>query len=262
MSGAQDSLQDSPIDLWVANKTGFKLPPHLSDLPLRIVEHAIADFGRDESGGEPMRLRAVFMPTTEEQLTHILRHYAALKKPITIASANTGLSRGAVPQHMDEEVLCLREFLPFAPKIGKDSGGKAFVVVPAGMRLMDLQQFVESQGLYYPPDPTERSALIGGNVATNASGPRSFMYGATREWVRALRVMLASGEILDLRRGQTESDPQGTFKIPMSDGTPCVVSVPRYTMPKVKNAAGYYAKPGMDLIDLFIGSEGTLGIIT
>src|SRR3978361_1787951 len=87
---------------------------------------------------------------------------------------------------------------------------------------------------------------MGGSVATNASGSRSFRYRDTRKHVRALRVVLASGEVLALRRG--EKPP---FDLPSTPG-------PRST----KNAAGYVLRPRMDYLDLFIGSEGTLGVVT
>jgi FAD/FMN-containing dehydrogenase len=99
---------------------------------------------------------------------------------------------------------------------------------------------------FYAPDPTEWGASIGGTIATNASGSRSFQYGDTRRHVRALHVVLASGELLPLRRG--EKPP---FALP-------AIAAPDTT----KNTAGYFLRPGMDYLDLFIGSEGTLGIVT
>jgi D-lactate dehydrogenase (cytochrome) len=99
-------------------------------------------------------------------------------------------------------------------------------------------------------------------VATNAAGAATFKYGTTRDWIRALTVVLPNGEALDIERGETTADADGQFEIGLSDRT-VRFRVPRYTMPKVpKVSAGYFAAPGMDLIDLFIGSEGTLGVIT
>src|SRR4029079_12977428 len=90
----------------------------------------------------------------------------------------------------------------------------------------------------------------------------TFKYGTTRDWVRALTIVLANGDVLDVERGQTMAHPDGYFEIGLSDRI-ARVPVPRYRMPAVpKVSAGYFAAPGMDLIDLFIGSEGTLGIIT
>jgi len=140
-----------------------------------------------------------------------------------------------------------------------ERGGRA--VVEAGTRLIDLQRAVEAQGLLYAPDPTERTCLIGGNIATNASGARTFKYGPTRNYVMALKIALATGDIISIRRGEMFArDLQVT--IPLADGRVIAAQLPSYEMPKVrKHASGYYVEPGMDLIDLFIGSEGTLGVI-
>jgi D-lactate dehydrogenase (cytochrome) len=93
-------------------------------------------------------------------------------------------------------------------------------------------------------------------VATNASGSRGYKYGSTRKYVNRLRVVLSSGEILDIRREQYRAH-NFNFQLPSR-----VFQAPRYQLPDIKNAAGYYSAPDMDLIDLFIGQEGTLGVIT
>jgi D-lactate dehydrogenase (cytochrome) len=120
-------------------------------------------------------------------------------------------------------------------------------VAEAGVILADFQRAVDQKGLLYPPDPTERGCFLGGTVATNASGARTFKYGPTRNYINALKVVLASGEVLALRRGENN---------------PLNFPEPNYRRPATrKNAAGYFIAPDMDAIDLFIGSEGTLGVI-
>ena len=120
-----------------------------------------------------------------------------------------------------------------------------------------------STRLYYPPIPTYDGAFVGGTIATNAAGAATFKYGSTRPWVEALHVVLADGSLAEIRRGAVTASPEGWFEFEYHSGRVDKVPVPTYSMPDVaKLSAGYYAKPGMDLIDLFIGSEGTLGIVT
>ncbi len=136
------------------------------------------------------------------------------------------------------------------------------VRVGAGVPLTALRQALSAQRRYYPPVPTFEGAFVGGTIATNAAGAATFKYGSARQWVDALKVVLADGSILDLRRGQVMASTEGVIELDLPAGRPLRVPVPTYTMPEVaKLSAGYFAKPGMDLLDLFIGSEGTLGIV-
>jgi FAD/FMN-containing dehydrogenase len=116
----------------------------------------------------------------------------------------------------------------------------------AGVLLQGLQAAAAATGQFYAPDPTETTACVGGTIGTNASGSRSYKYGATRRHVVGLHVVLANGEILHVRRGEAAA-------LSISS-----ISIPRST----KHAAGYSLSPGMDWIDLFVGSEGTLGVVT
>ena len=121
--------------------------------------------------------------------------------------------------------------------------GKA--AVGAGITLHELHAAAKVSGQFYPPDPTETMAFVGGTIACNSSGSRSFMYGATRRWIERLRVALPSGEILDVRRGDAID-----------------FDVPEIPQPAArKHSCGYPLRPGMDWIDLFTGAEGTLGIV-
>ena len=136
------------------------------------------------------------------------------------------------------------------------------VRVGSGVPLSELQRALALDGLYYPPVPTFDGAFVGGTIATNAAGASTFKYGATRPWVEALCLVLADGSLVEIRRGEVTASPENRFEIQYSSGRVVRVMVPTYVMPDVvKLSAGYFARPCMDLIDLFIGSEGTLGIV-
>ena len=133
--------------------------------------------------------------------------------------------------------------------------------VQAGVTLAELDAVLETQKRYYPPASTFHGAFLGGTVATNAAGAATFKYGTTRDWVHALTIVLPTGDVLDIERGAVHAH-DGAFDLQLADRR-VRVAAPRYAMPRVpKVSAGYFSRPEMDLIDLFIGSEGTLGVVT
>ena len=195
-------------------------------------------------GGHALSIAA---PRTEGEVAHTLQH-ADLVLPIGAQSSLTG---GATPHggHLLDtaELTTLRL-----------EGDEA--VVGAGVSLHELEVFLAEHDAYYPPIPTYTGALVGGAISTNAAGAATWKYGTTRPWVRGLSVVLADGSVLELRRGEVTA-ADGAFVIETPSGE-LRVPVPSYTMPDVpKRSAGYHAEPGMDLIDLFIGAEGTLGVV-
>ena len=187
----------------------------------------------------------VILPESVAEVAEVLAAANRDRTPVTVSGAGTGTVGGRVPFG---GIVLATERLNRIKSIeisGAGAGGRG--VAEAGVILADFQRAVDQKGLLYPPDPTERGAFLGGTVATNASGARTFKYGPTRNYVDRLQVVLASGEVLDLRRGEGN-----VLKIPL----------PTYRSPATrKNAAGYFVSPNMEEIDLFIGSEGTLGVI-
>jgi D-lactate dehydrogenase (cytochrome) len=185
--------------------------------------------------------------TSEADIAHLL--LGGL--PVLCIGAQSSLTGGATPMG---DVLLTTSRMNRILKINSDT-----VRVEAGVTLTDLDAALRNAGKYYPPVPTFMGAFVGGTIATNAAGAATFKYGTTRDWVQAITVVLATGEVLDIERGQVIAHHDGYFEIESGRRT-IRVPVPSYRAPQVaKLAAGYYAAPGMDL---FIGSEGTLGIVT
>ena len=196
----------------------------------------------------------VVLPETIDDVSETLKNANRDRVPVTVSGAGTGTVGGRVA--FGGIVLATDKLNHIKSIINEDHGG--FAVVEAGVMLADLQRAVDQQGLLYPPDPTERGCFVGGTVATNASGARTFKYGPTRNYIRRLKVVLASGEVIDLRRGEVRADANGRIRI----GKSLELTLPDYHMPATrKNATGYFIAPEMDAVDLFIGSEGTLGVI-
>jgi glycolate dehydrogenase FAD-linked subunit len=165
---------------------------------------------------------AVVFAQTTEQVSKLLRFASANKIPVTARGAGFGYVGGCVPVRGGIALSLAR-----MNRIKEISFADAIAIVEPGVITAELQARVREQKLFYPPDPaSKKDCSIGGNVATNAGGPRCLKYGVTRNYVAGLEVVLASGEVL--RTGGRVH----------------------------KN------KTGFDLIGLFVGSEGMLGVVT
>ena len=178
------------------------------------------DYAHDELGGISRMPEVLVRVHTTEQISAIMRHAYERAIPVTVRGSGTGLVGAAVPI----EGGILLETTKMNRILSLDENNLTVTVQP-GVLLMELAAFAEEHDFLYPPDPGEKSATIGGNISTNAGGMRAVKYGVTRDYVRALTVVLPNGEIQ-------------TFGAAVA-----------------KNSSGYSLK------DLIIGSEGTLAII-
>ena len=198
------------------------------------LEACIADASRvvcgDEIEGKYLsdtlgRLRgtaaALVFPTSTQEVAAVMRYAWANGIPVTPRGAGTNLVGSTVP-HGEGIILDLSRM----NRILEVDEETFTATVEPGVVLEDFQRHVEAMGLFYPPDPGEKTATIAGNIATNAGGMRAVKYGVTRDYVRALEVVLSDGRVMQVGSKN------------------------------VKDASGLALK------QLFIGSEGTLGVIT
>ena len=206
----------------------------------------IAPYLRDASNFSGGNAEEVIIPETSDELVAFLKNET---RPVTIAGAGTGLTASRIPS---EGVIVSLEQLN---KIVKEEEGR--IQVGPAVTLNELQAFLVSTNWFYPPNPTETWASLGGTLATNASGSRSYKYGVTRDYVEEVELVLVDGRKTIVKRGLKITEP-----LKLEDGSQISFPEISYQSPECKNAAGYFIHPGMDWLDLFIGSDGTLGIFT
>lgn len=232
---------------------GVPPPPILEDPSI------LESYLEDASGAPPGRAAGLVRPASETEAAAFLRASRERGLKILPQAARSSLTGGAIPQ--GEAVLSVEGMSEIGAVVPCGSGAR--VEVGPGVRLDALQGELAPRGWYYPPVPTYRQAMLGGTVSTNAGGAATFKYGATRRWVHGLRVLLANGDLLTLERGQAVAARDGSFRIRLTDGRELSVPVPSHRLPRLKKiSAGYHAADPLDLVDLFVGSEGTLGLIT
>ena len=179
------------------------------------------DYCHDELGGTRARPDAHVKALSTDEVSKIMKYAFEKSIPVTVRGSGTGLVGGAVP--LEGGILLdlsgMNNFLELDEK-------NMTLTLEPGVLLMDVGKHVEEHNLFYPPDPGEKTATIGGNNSTNAGGMRAVKYGVTRDYVRALEVVLPNGDVIGIGG-----------KI-------------------AKNSSGYALK------DLVVGSEGTLGVVT
>ena len=178
----------------------------------------------------------LFLPETEAEICDLLREASKRAIPVTVCGSRTGLTGGCIPDGGWE--ISLEKLRGLYIDHGRARAG-------AGVTLDALQSAAGQTGQYYAPDPTEWTASIGGAIATNASGSRSFRFGSMRRHVLSTRVAFIDGTVREFRRGDKVDFPVPPIPLPHT----------------TKNTAGYLLAPGMDWIDLIAGSEGTLAVL-
>ena len=182
----------------------------------------LENYARDESDSGVYPPDVVVFPETTAQVSAVFRACQTLGVPFTPCGARSGKSGGSLPLRGGVAVSLER-----MNRILSISGEDLTAVVQPGVITGELMKAVEAQGLFYPPDPNSwEFCTMGGNVAENAGGPRALKYGVTRDYVIGLEWVLPYGEVLRVGRRT------------------------------IKGVAGY------DLVGLFVGSEGTLGVAT
>jgi D-lactate dehydrogenase (cytochrome) len=251
--------------------------PQSSPCPVVIGRRAVleecGDLLRDESSLTGRAVDRVYRPRSGEEAAAVVRMAAKEGARLTVSGARTGIAGGAVPGTDEGGPMHWLLSLERMDRIlgwKRDAvGGLPTVRVQAGVPLSRLTQAIREEGglpeppsggrWMYPVDPTEWTASAGGTIATNASGARSYRYGPTAPWVRALRVVLADGTLLEVGRGEVQAQ-NGRLVWPGAFGDR-VLTVPSLPTPRVRCVAGYALSPEVDLIDLLVGSEGTLAVV-
>ena len=188
---------------------------------IRIGKEISEDYSHDELGGVKNYPDVLIHVRSEEEISDIMRYAYRNEIPVVVRGAGTGLVGAAVA--ISGGIML--DITQMNRIIELDEENMTVTTEP-GVLLMELAKYVEDRGFFYPPDPGEKSATIGGNISTNAGGMRAVKYGVTRDYVKGLTVVFPDGSIVELGG-----------KI-------------------AKNSSGYALK------DLIIGSEGTLAVIT
>ena len=151
------------------------------------------DYGHDELGGVFSMPEVLVKIMNTEEAAGIMSYASEKKIPVVVRGAGTGLVGGAVAVHggIMLDTTAMNRIL----ELDREN---LTVTVEPGVLLMDLAAYVEENNLFYPPDPGEKSATIGGNISTNAGGMRAVKYGVTRDYVRGLTVVVPSGDVVKL----------------------------------------------------------------
>lgn len=205
------------------DKTDLEAIQKIINDPERILygENINEEYSHDELSGTNSYPDIVVKALSAQEISDIMKYAYENNIPVTPRGAGTGLVGSSVA--MEHGIMIDSSLMNHILELDEEN---LTITVEPGVLLMELSSYVEEHDFFYPPDPGEKSATIGGNISTNAGGMRAVKYGVTRDYVRGLEVILPNGKIVEFG-GKV-----------------------------VKNSSGYSLK------DLMIGSEGTLGFIT
>ena len=214
----------------------------------------IQDYLKDASNTKGF-CESVFFPENKNDIISVLKHANDKKISVTVCGNRTGLAGASVPKG---GIVISTEKLN---RILEINPGEKYAIVEPGVLLADFLNEIKTYGLYYPPDPTEPNCFIGGTIATNASGAKTFKYGSTRNFILSLEIALPTGEMVSINCGENFAE-KNVLNLKTESNQIYKLKIPDLKSDLTKNAAGYFCRKDMDAIDLFIGSEGTLGIFT
>ena len=250
----------------------------MEQMLIRTLVSADEEYLRDESK-KVGHAQSISFPENHEQVCKIMAQLYETGTPVTVQGSRTGLAAAAVPfgghvlnlsrmdkvlgmrQENDRFYICVQPGV-ILQKLNKSIAARSFQTEAWDEVAQETYKaFCRTPVQMFTPDPTESTASIGGMVACNASGACSYHYGATRRHISALRGVLANGQTISLRRGQVFANGR-ELTLQTEQGGTVTVQLPTYQMPNCKNASGYYCQENMDALDLLIGSDGTLAIMT
>ncbi len=255
------------IDNFCGDHQGLDKLPEIADFLLKefslklILDQEIITGFASDSSNLPARAEALCRPENEHQAAIILRAGRAAKIPITLSGGRSNLTGSATA----ESGIVLSTAKLNNTKIVIDEKER-LVTSPVNIILEELRDIIldkTKKALHYPVDPTSRGdAWVGGTIACNASGFTPGEIGATRDWVKGVDIIFPNGLKIKAERDQYVSE-EGKF-ILTGDKQTLNWPVPTYPRPVIKNASGPFSSPDgrIDLIDMFIGSEGLFGLVT
>lgn len=213
------------------------------------------DILNDESNMQIGKVNLVYYPENKEDIKSIIKDSKNSKSSLTISGGRTGIVGGAIVSEGN-----LLSFKNFKTDIQyRKIENKNILSVDPISTLDTVEEIAYKKKLFFPPNPTEGTASIGGIIATDASGSRSYKYGSVRKYIYSIEGFFSNGEEFKFNRGEYFLSSKKSIEIPklgkiiLKNNFPLIIK---------KNVAGYHLWENIDIIDVLCGSEGTLAIFT